>query len=78
MGKWFKEGFPEEKKFKLGSERHQTKSRMNVFPTGKNSMCKDPGVGGCTVHFSQGTEKNTNLTGAERLKGEWEEGRLEK
>lgn len=23
----------------------------------KNSMCKDPGVVGCTVHFSKGAEK---------------------
>ena len=44
----------------------------------KIACAKTLGWEGAQYISVKGLKKNTNLTGAERLKGEWEEGRLEK
>lgn len=48
--KCLRKGFPRKRNLNLGQKDATGKSR-------KNSMCKDPGVVGCTVHFSKGAEK---------------------
>ena len=49
-GEMFKEEFPRKINLNLGQKDATGKSR-------KDSMCKDPGVVGCIVHFSKGAEK---------------------
>lgn len=50
---------------------------MNVFPTEKIACAKTLRWEGAQ-YISVRDWRNTNMTGAERLKGKWEEGRLEK